>query len=286
MDRTSSWLGGRWGTSRLFLELGGIVKLVDDRGVRGRDRILDGGFELLVSTMEDLRILEEILSEKTTEERRKWKVVLRSLQSNCCRFFFFAFFIHGILIFAESSRNSNGKSTEECDLLREEYWDLFKLELTFVHLQPRRPLLSFPSLPSLLRSAMRPTCSARSLSSLARRRQPLVSIPSRLLHSSPRLSTEVVPSPTIAADSSSSSSSSSGPLAFSTPPLPAWPRPLPEGKLEAYDLALEFIRARHAELREKERSGSGVKGVDKMGVPVHDPEARWQWEQGLGEYRL
>jgi len=58
---------------------GHLVKLVDDRGVRGRDRILDGGFELLVSTMEDLRILEEILSEKTTEERRKWKVVLRSL---------------------------------------------------------------------------------------------------------------------------------------------------------------------------------------------------------------
>lgn len=54
-----------------------LVELLEKRGVGGCGDVVDGGVELLVDEVEDVDILDEILGEKTKEERRKWKVVLR-----------------------------------------------------------------------------------------------------------------------------------------------------------------------------------------------------------------
>jgi hypothetical protein len=74
---------------------------------------------------------------------------------------------------------------------------------------------------------------------------------------------------------------------------------LPEGKIPAYDLALDFIRSRDERLAAKRKGvaegtipieegphpTSNLKGADRYDVRIHDPEVRWKWEQGIGKYK-
>ena len=75
---------------------------------------------------------------------------------------------------------------------------------------------------------------------------------------------------------------------------------MPEGKLPAYDLALDYIRSRDAQLAERRKgveqgtipvqegphSTGNLKGADRFDISIHDPEVRWRWENGLGTSHL